>query len=250
MIILMLEQEILTAFRNATCRLLLLDYDGTLREYEPTPQAASPTPAIRELLSQLTAQPATTVIINSGRDCDTLDAWFGDLPVGFTADHGLFHKQSGGEWQPTIPMDDVWKKQVRAIMARASLQVPGSLIEEKGSLVWHYRQAEPEAAERVADELGKQLAVLAGRYHLVVMPGNKIVEVRYRGADKGKAAAYWLKQQPWDFVLAAGDDRTDEDMLAAMPDSAFTIRVGGGHTVARHAVTGPAEFRALLSQLT
>jgi len=246
----MLGQEILTAFRRADSRLFLLDYDGTLREYEPTPQAALPTPAIRGLLAQLASQPNTTVIINSGRDCQTLDNWFGDLRVGFTADHGLFHKQPGGAWEPTIAMDDAWKKQVRAIMTRAALQAPGALIEEKESMVWHYRQAaDPEAGERIAEELTQQLAAIADRYHLLVVPGRKIVEVRYRGADKGKAAAYWLKQQPWDFVLAAGDDRTDEDMLAAAPDHAFTVRVGGGHTVARHAVTGPAEFRALLSQL-
>ena len=61
---------------------------------------------------------------------------------------------------------------------------------------------------------------------LQVMEGNKVLEIKAAGINKGNAAARWLAKYPADFVLALGDDRTDEDTFRALPPEAYTIRVG------------------------
>jgi len=52
-----------------------------------------------------------------------------------------------------------------------------------------------------------------------------------------------------DFMLAAGDDATDEDLFALMPATAWTIHVGENQTRARYRLPGPEQFRRLLDSL-
>jgi trehalose 6-phosphate synthase/phosphatase len=55
-----------------------------------------------------------------------------------------------------------------------------------------------------------------------------------------------MKDERYSFVLAAGDDKTDEFLFQALPDSAYTIRVGLSPSYARYNVT---EFNVLLNLL-
>jgi trehalose 6-phosphate synthase/phosphatase len=56
---------------------------------------------------------------------------------------------------------------------------------------------------------------------------------------------------PYDFILAMGDDLTNEELFKALPERAWTIRVGdGGASPARYSVSGPGEVRRLLRALT
>ncbi|HEY0350934.1 MAG TPA: hypothetical protein VGC48_02370, partial [Gemmatimonadales bacterium] len=50
-------------------------------------------------------------------------------------------------------------------------------------------------------------------------------------------------------VLALGDDRTDEDLFAALPSEAITVKVGPGATQARFRLEGVPAARALLHSL-
>ena len=85
---------------------------------------------------------------------------------------------------------------------------------------------------------------------LHVMEGNKVLEIKNAGINKGTAAARWLSQYAADFILALGDDRTDEDTFRAMPPSAYTVRVGtASNSVATYHVTSPTEVRTLLGKL-
>ena len=47
-------------------------------------------------------------------------------------------------------------------------------------------------------------------------------------------------------VVAIGDDRTDEDLFAALPPSALAIHVGPEPTMAAIRIGGVPEVRALL----
>ena len=80
-------------------------------------------------------------------------------------------------------------------------------------------------------------------------PGSKIVEVRTSGVNKGTAAMEWLSKGNYDFILAVGDDWTDEDMFPILPDSAYSIRVGFSGTHARYNIANPREVVRLLAQL-
>jgi trehalose 6-phosphate synthase/phosphatase len=243
-----MEATIFDTYNRSSHRLFLLDYDGTLSEFYPLPSDAKPTKALLDILKSLGGNPKNTVVIISGRDHKTLEKWLGNLPLAFVAEHGFFLKEKGGTWKTTTSSDSTWKQLVRPLMENVTAQMPGTFIEEKSSaLVWHYRQAEiPESAINQFELL---LRDAVDGHNIAVMPGHKILEVKLSGFNKGTVAKHWLKQQVWDFILAAGDDTTDEDFLSVVPDIAFTFKIGPGKTVAKNRLPNPNAFVELLSNL-
>ncbi len=85
--------------------------------------------------------------------------------------------------------------------------------------------------------------------NLQVMEGNKVIEIKNRDVNKGKTARTWMARGKYDFVLAIGDDVTDEDTFEAMPSGAYTIKVGAGNTVADYSIRSYKEVRKLLQKL-
>jgi trehalose 6-phosphate synthase/phosphatase len=84
--------------------------------------------------------------------------------------------------------------------------------------------------------------------HLQVLPGNKIVEVRNSGIDKGTAIRKVLQHTNYDFIFAAGDDRTDEDMFKMLMNQrrSYTIKVGPDASYARFNLHTPQMVVSLL----
>jgi len=80
--------------------------------------------------------------------------------------------------------------------------------------------------------------------------GHKVLEVRLRGVSKRGAVELALATAPpATLVLCAGDDRTDEDMFAALPPNAISIRVGNGPSAAGLRVESPQRIRSILECL-
>lgn len=243
--------QIADTFRGAKERLLILDYDGTLVPFFQEPQQAAPDEALKRLLRRLAACPGTTVAIVSGRDRQTLGAWFSDLPIDLAAEHGLWrYDRTSGQWLLREPLRNEWKDRVRPVLADFVDRTPGSLLEEKDyALAWHYRGCERELAERRVIEIKDALEPLMENYGLSFLDGNRVLEVRPATIDKGVAAHHWLRRDH-DFVLVAGDDATDEDMFRAAPKDAWTIKVRNEPTLARWSVRSPFELRTLLGLLS
>jgi len=246
--------ELLTSFRGAKRALVALDYDGTLAELAPTPEAARPTEEILEVVRNLTELDGVEVVIISGRDHQTLAEWLGHLPLHIVAEHGFhFRLHGGGSWQELLPGIDMgWKQGVRDILEDYTARSVGAFIEEKpASLAWHYRQVEPGFGSWQARELGQHLSEAFANSPLEVLHGSKVIEVRPQGYDKGKAFKLLLPRlgDDFDFVLAAGDDRTDEDLFLALSPEDWSIKVGIGATNARFRVDAPRTFRAFLREM-
>ena len=127
-------------------------------------------------------------------------------------------------------------------------RTPGSLIEEKEySLVWHYRMADPEFGEWLANELAAMLEGMLAETELRALRGQKTVEVRPLWNNKGEVVAQMLAACPKsDFRFAVGDDRTDEDLFARLDPEAWTVHVGPGRTRARFWLPDSASVRELL----
>jgi trehalose 6-phosphate synthase/phosphatase len=235
-------------YLNAKHRLILLDYDGTLVDIAATFDEAKPTSQALNLLTHLAADPANTVVIISGRDHVTLETWLGHLPVSFVAEHGLFFKLPHEPWRPTRPLKQTWKSAVRHVMEAAA--IPGAHIEDKTlSLVWHYRNSDPAVADPAVSRLMATLRPLASAQNLKILPGRKIIEVLPDGVDKGAAAQHWLKDGHYDFILAAGDDVTDEDIFRVLPSRAYKIKIGvpGPESAAPAAVPDPTTLRNFIT---
>ncbi|MBC7170402.1 bifunctional alpha,alpha-trehalose-phosphate synthase (UDP-forming)/trehalose-phosphatase [Candidatus Bipolaricaulota bacterium] len=236
-------------YAAAEARLLFLDYDGTLVPFAAIPGGAKPDRELRGLLARLAEDPRNEVVIVSGRDRDTLTAWLGDLDLALVAEHGAWVRERGGAWRATVARDGAWKARVRPLLDRYVRRTPGAFVEEKSfSLAWHYRRAEPYASQLRAPELRAALRDLAAELDLHVLEGDHVLEVKAGQFHKGLAAARWW-ERGWGFVLAAGDDRTDEDLFASLPRGAWTIKVGGGPSRAAYRLPGPREVRALLARL-
>jgi trehalose 6-phosphate synthase/phosphatase len=127
-------------------------------------------------------------------------------------------------------------------------RTPGSFVEEKKySLVLHYRMAEPEFSEWLVNELVSMLEAMLAETELRAFRGAKSIEVRPVWLNKGEALERLLAVQPDpDFLFAAGDDRTDEDLFERVKGNAWTVHVGSGPT---HAAFAVPDFESVLKLL-
>ena len=153
-------------------------------------------------------------------------------------------------WEKLRPLCAEWKTRLRPILHTYADRVPGAWVEEKEfSLAFHYRAADEERGALSARELTDDLLVLTANSDVQVLHGNMAVEVRNAGIHKGIVSQRWLLNCGSDFILAIGDDLTDEDMFKVLPAGAHSIRVGNGPTQARYYLRGPDEVLMLLDAL-
>jgi trehalose 6-phosphate synthase/phosphatase len=189
-------------------------------------------------------------MIISGRDSKTLEGWFSELPLNLVAEHGASVRLKNGEWKHHKEVDQSWKPIMRPTMELYMRRSPGSFLEEKThTIAWHYRNVHPELGFIRSRELLDNLQHLVRNTNLQIIDGNKVIEVRIAGVDKGSVAKQFLEREHFDFVLAVGDDKTDEDMFRALADQAITIKIGRGHTLARYNLSNQLEVIDLLNQL-
>lgn len=238
------------AFKTAKKPLLLLDYDGTLVGFKGRPQDAFPDEELKVLVAALAEQCQTVII--SGRDKETLGEWFKGQKVDMIAEHGVWlkRKDQKEDWILYAEVDDSWKEDIRKVMEYYVLRTPGALIEEKHhSLVWHYRKVESGLGDLRMRELFSHLKYMARGHNLQVLEGNKVLEIKRPDINKGRAATAMMKGEDYDFIMALGDDWTDEDTFKAMPKNAYTIRVGYTYTQANYNIKNPLEVRELLKTL-
>ena len=239
-----------TRMRSAEFLLLLLDYDGTLVPFARAPDLATPDFELRDLLSELAAKPGVRVHIVSGRRRDTLERWLGDIPIGLHAEHGYWSRMSRDEpWVAVDATGAVWKPDVRRLLDAATVSTPGALVESKtAGLAWHWRMAEPELGAERAEELWSRLERLTQGEPVQLIRGEKVIEVRPAGLDKGRVAARVLAGMAGAPTIAAmGDDVTDNDLFRALPSDAITVSVGFRPSPAHYRVAHPRAARALLA---
>jgi trehalose 6-phosphate synthase/phosphatase len=245
-----LEKEIEESYLNATKRILFLDYDGTLVGFQTDVNKASPDEELYRIFEQLAADPANNVVLISGRKHENLEEWFGHLKLNLIAEHGAWQKRKGHDWERVPGLTDSWKQDVSPILETFTDRTPGSFVEEKSySLVWHYRRVQRELGELRANELMTNLRLYAGDKGLHILPGNKVVEIKNGEVNKGRAALSCLEKDTFDFILALGDDHTDEDLFKVLPHHAFSIKVGGSISAARYFLSNHKEVRRLLNAL-
>lgn len=239
------------AYQEAGKRLLLLDYDGTLVRFQNDPLACAPDKTLRRMLTNLAKHAQTEVVVISGRKHETLGQWLGDLPVHLVAEHGVWTCDAGAAWKIDESVTDKgWQEEAEEIIEFYVDRTPGSFIETKShSLAWHYRKVEKGLGEMRKSELTSHLKHMMGDKGFQVLDGDYVVEVKPDAINKGRAAAAWHQRSEADFVLCIGDDTTDEDMFKALPDTAFTVKVGPGSSNASCAVETVGDVHKLLKSL-
>ena len=233
------------SFKNSSKRLIIIDYDGTLVEFNENPELAIPDENLINLIKDLYKKTDTHVAIVSGRDKKFLNKWFGEIPITLIAEHGHYQKVNKEEWAKKLKVSNLWMEDLLPLFETFTDRTPGTFIEKKkNSLVWHYRKSDPELASDRVVEFKTVLTSLISE-ELQILDLNKAIEIISVRVNKGVAISRLLKND-YDFIICLGDDISDEYMFNNLPKDSFSIKVGNKNTVARYYIQNPLEVRKLL----
>ncbi|GAA3518512.1 bifunctional alpha,alpha-trehalose-phosphate synthase (UDP-forming)/trehalose-phosphatase [Aquimarina addita] len=243
------KEKLITDFSASQKRILFLDYDGTLAPFEKIPENAKPTQKIFNILDALHKDPKTKLVIITGRDKKTFNDWFGHKEYTLITEHGAWLKEKDTDWELLERIDNTWFESIAPVLESYTDRTPGSLVEEKNySLAWHFRNVDPDLGKKRAIELKTTVQHLISNHNLEILEGDKVLEIKVSGVNKGKSASKMLIENNYDFIFAIGDDWTDEYMFKELPDSAYTVKVGLKKTVAKYYVEGTDKVHELLKE--
>jgi len=232
--------------------LLCSDFDGTLAPLVDSPDMAEMPSSVRDLLRRLARHERIVPAIISGRALADVRQRVGLPGLIYAGNHGL--EIAGPDFAFVEPgaaeCRDKLGELVAALASRLH-SIVGVLVEDKGlTASVHYRQV---ASERWEDVRHQVHTVLAGRDHpFVLTTGHQVFNLRPRVYwDKGNAVA-WIANsigRPGALIVYLGDDVTDEDAFAALPE-AITVKVGDPpETTAHYHLDDPAAVRQFLEWL-
>lgn len=246
-----ISSEVIEQMCEAEKLAIFLDYDGSVSELKKKPSDALPDEEIKALFSRLENAKPVDVYITSGRTREDMDQWFSGYDFNLIAEHGYYYKHHhASDWIAFDPQAELsWKNQIIDVFQLYSGTTPGSFIEEKtSSVVWHYRNSDPEFGTWKAHQLVAELYEMLSNLPVEIHHGKKIVEVSSIQINKGRVLEYFMLLNKYDAVLCAGDDETDESMFRLHADSIISIKIGMEDTAAKFRVSSPRMFREFLAQ--
>ncbi len=223
---------------------LFLDFDGTLVDLAPEPDAVVVPPGLVDTLAGIRARLGGALAVVSGRAVAAIDTFLHPLDLPVAGVHGSERRDGEGRMTlaPTPRLDRV--EQAAAALVNAH---PGLALEAKrGALALHYRQA-PQLETLCREAMQAAVAASPG---LVLLEGKMVFEAKSAGASKGLAIEAFLRETP--FVgrrpVFFGDDSTDEaGFAAAQQAGGIGVKVGAGATQAQHRIAGPDRLRRSLA---
>ena len=245
-------QHVGEGITHASHRLLCVSYDGTLTHFAATPEGASLSPQMDRVLQALAAHDSLTLAIFSGRDRADLQSRVNLPGVIYVGNHGL---EISGPGQLFVEPGAAARTQaLQAVADSLATQlepIHGAGVEFKGLTVSvHFRNLPNEQWEDVRHSVHATLA--SGSYPFVLTTGEQVFEIRPRvDWNKGSAVTWILEQlsqqgKPDTLPIYVGDDPTDEDAFAAVPQGITVKARGAGETAAHYTLEGPAEVRRFL----
>lgn len=229
---------------------LFLDIDGTLVDIAPAPDAiAIPAGLGGDLLGVMTRLGGAMALV-TGRAIPYVDRLFAPHRFPLAGLHGAEMRLPDGRMH--LPAITPALLRARERMRAAALDLPGTMLEDKGAaLALHFRGA-PQHREGVEAAM-REAAALAGP-GWVLQRGKMLVELKPARADKGAALKTFMEAVPFAGrrPVAVGDDLTDEDMFAAaIALGGQAIRVGEDDrgSLASDRLRSPAQLRGLLASI-
>jgi trehalose 6-phosphate synthase/phosphatase len=244
-----IKEELLLKFETANKRLFLLDFDGTLVNLKPKPELAVPDDKLLTLLGNLSSDPKNEVWTISGRDRNFLEKYLGHLPIGLVAEHGAYIKRDG-KWDSIISSAPEWKDRVVEIMQQYADLNAESFVETKEfGVAFHYRNVEEKLGFLVSRELLTLLKNHLYNIPVQIIDGNKVIEVKHFMAHKGSTCRNNILCDAHDFIIAFGDDKTDEDLFELLTGvNEYSVKVGSGNTAAKYRISSVEKVHQLLGQ--
>ena len=207
---------------------LFLDFDGTISQIVPSPGDAELAPGILPILKRLAARPDFHLGIVSGRALKDVRERVGLPDLMYVGNHGL--EIEAGEIRFREPEAEALKRELKSLSLQLKLalsDIEGVEIEDKClTLSVHFRRVHEDMEDWVRK--GTLEAISRSR-SFIGREGKKVIEVRPELPwNKGQALKWLLREYlpASSLPIYIGDDITDEDAFAAIPQG-ITIRVGG-----------------------
>jgi trehalose 6-phosphate phosphatase len=228
---------------------LFLDFDGTLVDIAPRPEAVRVDAALPGRLAAARDRLDGALAILSGRPIADIDRLLAPLRLTAAGVHGLEVRTDPAGPVAAAAGATTALAAVRAALAAAGLPGAGIHIEDKRvAIAVHYR----DAPERGADVLALMAEAIAPHPGLHLVTGKMVVEVKPAGVDKGTALLNFLARPPFlhRVPVMIGDDVTDEDAFrAALAAGGRAIKVGPGDSLAPERLPDVVAVHALVATL-
>jgi trehalose 6-phosphate phosphatase len=229
---------------DADASALFLDFDGTLVELAPEPDAIVIPPDLVPLLAALRDRLGGALAVVSGRSVGAIDTFLHPLDLPAAGVHGSERRAADGNLVllPTPSLDTVEQAAARLLHDHPALAVEP----KRGAVALHYRQA-PQLQDLCRRTMEAAVAASPG---VTLLHGKMVFEAKSSLANKGKALGAFLEEAPFAGrkPVFLGDDTTDEPgFQVAQHLGGVGIKVGPGETLAQHRIGGPAAVRAGLA---
>ena len=242
--------EVDSRIQSAQGVALFLDFDGTLAPIVPDPATAQLSDAVRETLRRVANLESVVTTVISGRAVEDLYVRIHVDNLIYSGNHGL---EIFGRGLRFVEREaDARREHLRRLteLLRARLRhIPCVIVEDKGlTTSIHYRQAAESDVPIIEQAVRASVATAGAWFRLGT--GREVFEIVPRTAWHKGAAVKWILENLSErglLPIYLGDDNSDEDAFAVLPDG-VTVRVGGQSvTCAQYGVPGPAEvYRFLL----
>lgn len=237
--------------RKSSKRILMLDYDGTLAPFRVERDRAYPYPGVRERLIEIQADPATRLIIVSGRAADDVRPLLGVNPSPeIWGSHGA-ERYLPGQGVRLMNIPDSIRRGLAAIISWVEENGLEDAVEKKPTgIAFHFRAYDEAAAGLLAEKIKSTWTDKIGDFGLEMREFDGGIELRALGIGKGDAVKSIL-DEAGDAVFAyLGDDFTDEDAFRALGDGGLRVlvRTELRDTLADIHLTPPAELLDFLDR--
>jgi trehalose 6-phosphate phosphatase len=230
---------------------ILLDVDGTILDFAPTPREVFVSVPLRRTLERLLHLTGGALALVSGRPLKELDLLFAPLLLPGAGGHGAeirLTPEGPIECAAARPLNDDLRRALATIAAAG----PGIILEDKEySLAIHYRLA-PDKEAMIRDAVYETCEALASGL-VDVLPGKFVFEIKSAGFDKGTAVRQLMRHAPFKgrHPIFVGDDTTDQAAIAVMPELDGTgISVGRPMEGATGCFETPHDVRAWLQRIS
>lgn len=226
---------------------LFLDFDGTLVDIAPRPDAVEVPAGLPALLMRIGLGLGGALALVSGRPIDELDRFLAPARLPAGGQHGLEWRDPAGT-RHEAEIDREALAEIKAELEGFAEAAPGVRVESKSmSVALHYRQA--PVFEAAALEVVERLAARhAENFH--IQGGKMVLEIKPRGADKGSVVERFMTMPPFAGrrPVYIGDDLTDEHgFLAANARNGISLQVGTREpTAATHRLASVPDLHAWL----
>jgi trehalose-phosphatase len=212
---------------DADSRLLVLDYDGTLAPFHTDPRLALPYDGVLERLEKLMASHATRVVIVSGRAIADLK------PLLHLKRLPELWGSHGGE---RLMTDNAYRGPVVSPESSEMLSEAFGWAQREGfadrcerkppGITFHWRGFDQEKQTALRSKVLERWASVAERAGLQLHSFDGGLELRLCGVSKRVAVQKLIEETGGYAKLAyLGDDFTDEDAFAAVPENGLRVLV-------------------------